>query len=179
MAILTNLLALVANTLPDAHYVTKLVAMQDKDGSFKGAKESITMSGGESLDIETTSLATLAMIKASPNNEYEAQIRKSVDWLNSKRGGFGSWSNTQATILGLKAMTAYSDYAKQMAASGAVTLYINGESHRAPAGTLTWLKRLADRRALAPPLELPPAALDLLHAWYEAGYLVPDAAVEP
>jgi hypothetical protein len=86
------------------------------------------MSGGESLAIEATSLATLAMLKASPNNEYEAQIRKSVDWLNAKRGGFGSWSNTQATILGLKAMTAYSEYAKQMATSGEATLYINGES---------------------------------------------------
>ena len=102
--------------------------MQAKDGSFAGAKESITMSGGESLAIEATALATLAMLKASPNNEYEAQIRKSVDWLNAKRSGFGAWSNTQATILGLKAMTAYSEYAKQMATSGEATLYINGES---------------------------------------------------
>ncbi len=128
------LMALVANTaylaqLPEAgSYIKKLVAMQDKDGSFPGAKESITMSGGESLAIEATSLATLAMLKASPNNEYEAQIRRSVDWLNAKRSGFGAWSNTQATILGLKAMTAYSEYAKQMATGGEATLYINGEN---------------------------------------------------
>src|SRR6478735_11659844 len=48
------LLALVANTalktsMPEAKsLIGKLVAMQDKDGSFKGAKESITMSGGDS-----------------------------------------------------------------------------------------------------------------------------------
>jgi hypothetical protein len=102
--------------------------MQGKDGSFDGAKESITMSGGESLTIETTSLATLALIKASPNSEYEAQIRRAVDWLNSKRSGYGQWSNTQATILGLKALTAYSDYARQMPSSGAATLVINGAS---------------------------------------------------
>jgi len=140
------LLALVANTallaqMPEAKsYMGKLVGLQDKDGSFPGAKESITMSGGESLAIEATSLATLAMIKASPNSEYETQIRKAVDWLNSKRGGFGSWSNTQATILGLKAMTAYSEYAKQMASDGAATLYINGQ----PAGTINFEKGRKD-----------------------------------
>jgi hypothetical protein len=140
------LLALVSNTavlakMPEADsYLKKLVTLQDKDGSFPGAKESITMSGGESLAIETTALATLAMIKASPNNEYETQIRSSVDWLNKKRGGFGEWSNTQATILGLKAMTAYTEYAKQMSASGDATLMINGE----PAGTIHFEKGRKD-----------------------------------
>jgi alpha-2-macroglobulin-like protein len=136
------LLALVANTTQLAGqsqapaFVKKLAGMQDKDGAFPGAAESITKSGGESLAIETTSLATLALIKASPNNEYETQIRRAVDWLNAKRGGFGSWSNTQATILGLKAMTAYSEYAKAMASSGAATLYVNGK----PAGTISFEK---------------------------------------
>ncbi|NVB85215.1 MAG: hypothetical protein HOV81_43015 [Kofleriaceae bacterium] len=140
------LLALVANAailekMPEAGgFVKKLVALQDKDGSFPGAKESITMSGGESLTIETTALATLALIKASPNSEYESQIRRAVDWTNAKRGGFGQWSNTQATILGLKAMTAYTEYAKQMQASGAATLVINGQ----PAGTIAFEKGRKD-----------------------------------
>jgi hypothetical protein len=140
------LLALAANTalltaMPEAKsFMGKLVALQDKDGGFPGAKESITMSGGESLAIETTALATLAMIKASPNNEYEAQIRKAVDWLSQKRGGFGQWSNTQATILGLKAMTAYSEYAKQMATAGSATLYVNGQA----AGTINFEKGRKD-----------------------------------
>jgi hypothetical protein len=140
------LMALVANTallvgMPESKaFMTKLVAQQDKDGSFPGAKQSITMSGGESLAIETTALATLAMLKASPNNEYESQIRKAVDWLNAKRGGFGQWSNTQATILGLKAMTAYSEYAKQMATGGSATLLVNGQ----PAGTINFEKGRKD-----------------------------------
>jgi len=136
------LLALATNTallaqMPEAKsYVQKLVAMQGKDGSFDSAKESITMSGGESLDIETTSLATLALIKASPNSEFESQIRRAVDWLNTKRSGYGQWSNTQATILGLKALTAYSEYAKQMQASGSATLIVNGVE----AGTIAFEK---------------------------------------
>src|SRR5262249_34987629 len=81
------LLALAANTnllvAPKASEATaivqRLAAMQAKDGSFPGAKQSITMSGGESLTIETTALATLALIKASPSNEYEPAIRAAAD----------------------------------------------------------------------------------------------------
>lgn len=98
------------------------------------------MSGGESLAIETTALAVLAFIKASPNSEYEAQIRSGVDWLNSKRGGYGAWGNTQATILGLKALTAYSEHARQMASAGSATLIVNGKD----AGTIKFEKGRRD-----------------------------------
>jgi A-macroglobulin complement component/carboxypeptidase family protein/alpha-2-macroglobulin family protein len=138
------LLALAANTnlvaapgAPDTGAMVKRLAqMQGKDGSFAGAKETITMSGGESLVIETTALATLAMLKASPKNEYEPQIRQSVEWINGKRGGWGAWGNTQATILGLKALTAYQDHARQMQSPGRATLIINGKE----AGTISFDK---------------------------------------
>jgi uncharacterized protein YfaS (alpha-2-macroglobulin family) len=142
------LLALAANTnlvvAPKAAdstaMIKRLVAMQAKDGSFTGAKETITMSGGESLTIETTALAVLALIKASPSSEYEAQIRAGVDWLNGKRGGYGAWGNTQATILGLKALTAYTEHARQMSAPGSATLVVNGKD----AGTITFDKGRRD-----------------------------------
>jgi hypothetical protein len=138
------LLALAANTnllaspkaAETAAMVKRLAGMQGKDGSFSGAKESITMSGGESLAIETTSLAVLALIKASPNGEYATQIRGAVDYLNGKRGGYGQWGNTQATILGLKALTAYSEHSRQMQAGGSATLVINGK----PAKTIAFEK---------------------------------------
>jgi hypothetical protein len=142
------LLALAANTnlvaapraADSAAMAKRLAAMQAKDGSFPGAKETITMSGGESLVIETTSLAVLALLKASPGSEYESQIRAGVDWLNSKRGGYGAWGNTQATILGLKALTAYTEHARQMAAPGSATLVVNGKD----AGTITFDKGRRD-----------------------------------
>jgi len=142
------LLALAANTnlatapkaADSAAMVKRLAGMQAKDGSFTGAKETITMSGGESLIIETTALAVLALIKASPNNEYEPQIRAGADWLNGKRGGYGAWGNTQATILGLKALTAYTEHARQMAAPGSATLVVNGKE----AGTIQFDKGRRD-----------------------------------
>src|SRR5205085_4917734 len=97
-------------------------------GSWPGAKETITMSGGESLEIETTAFAMLALIKASPNNEYATQIRAGAEYINKHRGGYGQWGNTQATILGLKALVAYSESARQMASGGKATLFVNGQA---------------------------------------------------
>lgn len=94
------------------------------------------MSGGESLTIEATALSVMALLKASPNGEYEPQIRAGVEWLNSKRGGYGAWGNTQATILGLKALTAYAEHSRAMAVAGSATLVINGKD----AGTLRFEK---------------------------------------
>jgi hypothetical protein len=138
------LLALAANTRlasapRDADGVAmarRLAALQAKDGSFPGARETITMSGGESLAIEATALSVMALIKASPASEFEPQIRAGTDWLNTKRGGYGAWGNTQATILGLKALTAYSEHARQIAAPGSATLIVNGRD----AGTIAFDK---------------------------------------
>jgi alpha-2-macroglobulin-like protein len=124
------LLALAANTLLIASpadgsaAVKRLAALQAKDGSFPGAQQSITMSGGESLAIETTALATLAMLKT---RDHSNQIRAAVEYLNKTRGGYGQWGNTQATVLGLKALTAYAQASRQMATAGSATLIVNGK----------------------------------------------------
>jgi hypothetical protein len=126
--------ALAANTMLNVDagadttksIVKRLAGMQAKDGSFPGAAQTITMSGGEALLIETTSLAVLAMIKASPNGEYEAQIREAVTWLNDHRGGWGEWGSTQGTVLSLKALSAYSTHSRQTQSSGIATLIVNG-----------------------------------------------------
>ncbi len=140
------LLALATSTAttakqPGAAAMAKrLVELQAKDGSFPGAKESITMSGGESLTVEATSLAVLAMIKASGKDSvYEPQIRGAVDYLNAHRSN-GGWNNTQSTILGLKALTAYTEHARQMTADGKATLVINGK----PIGTIAFDKGRKD-----------------------------------
>ncbi|MBI4510742.1 MAG: hypothetical protein HY698_13995 [Deltaproteobacteria bacterium] len=104
----------------------RLAGMQGKDGRFGGAKESITMSSGQSLDIETTSLAVQALIKASPSGEYEPKIRAGVEWLQENRGGFGEWGNTQGTILSLRAMTAYAKHSRKTQASGVAKVVVNG-----------------------------------------------------
>ena len=49
--------------------------------------------------------------------------------------------------------------------------YINGERRTAPARARPCIERLADHRGL-PPSAVPAAALETLHAWYRAGYVV-------
>ncbi len=50
--------------------------------------------------------------------------------------------------------------------------YINGERVNAPATARNWLRRLADHRCSGAG-KAPAAALELLYAWYRAGYLAP------
>lgn len=141
LALASNTALLAAPAASDtAATVKRLAGLQGKDGSFTGAKESITMSGGDSLAIEATSLAVLALIKADGSGAYGAQIRSAVDWLNARRGNYGQWGNTQATILGLKALTAYSEHARQMQSAGSATLIINGKR----AGTIEFDKGRRD-----------------------------------
>ncbi|HMI92528.1 MAG TPA: alpha-2-macroglobulin family protein, partial [Polyangiales bacterium] len=128
VALATNTWLNVAPGDADSKRMTdRLAEKQDKNGSFPGAAQSITMSGGESLAIETTSLATLALIKASQNGEYEGQVRLAVDWLDKHRGGYGEWGSTQGTVLALKALTAYAAHTRQTQASGTATVYVNGK----------------------------------------------------
>jgi alpha-2-macroglobulin-like protein len=105
--------------------VERLRGMQAEDGSFPGADHSITRSGGDALLIETTALAAMALIEAG--QAHEPPVRKAIDWLNAHRDGLGSFSSTQATILSLRAMTAYADAARVTQSSGVVSLFVNGK----------------------------------------------------
>ena len=58
------------------------------------------------------------------------------------------------------------------------TFFINGESCPVDAPTARMLRRLADDRRLTLPLDCEAAALDLLHEWYRAGYLLVGASGE-
>lgn len=125
------LMALAANTLVNVRApgagaaVARLRDMQASDGSFPGAEHSITRSGGQALIIETTALAAMALIDAGMASEPPA--RKAIEWLNANRDGFGSFSSTQATILSLRASTAYAAATRATQAGGVVSLYINGK----------------------------------------------------
>ena len=124
-------LALAVNTMLNlepsaattASALARLAKLQGADGAFTGADHSITRSGGIALDIESTSLATMAMLKAG--DSYRAQVRKSVEWLNDSRSGHGNFGSTQSTILALKTLAAYAEASRATQSDGKVVLYIN------------------------------------------------------
>lgn len=138
-------LALVANSLLNrdkkdecASLLQALAGMQDKDGFVGGAETSITGSRGRDLQIETTSLAVLAWIKANPPKRMEkfrANLQSAVKWLGQQRGPVGGFGATQATILTLKALTALSQTTKTNA--GELVLHVGNQEvarRKFPAG---------------------------------------------
>ncbi|MDR2391806.1 MAG: A-macroglobulin complement component, partial [Planctomycetota bacterium] len=124
LALGVNILRL-ANDIPAARAAAdRLRQGQAGDGGIPGAETSITRSGGESLDIETASLAVLGWLRLG--GDYAGAVEPAMAWLfaKCKAGRFGS---TQATILALKAINAYDAARSRLKAPGAARLIVDGK----------------------------------------------------
>lgn len=102
-----------------------LITKQDKDGSWTGVEHSITYSTGQSLTIETTSLAVLSIIKSGNGNANA--LANGVKYIVGSRSGYGAFGNTQGTILALKALTEYAKASKKTNENGTVAIYVDGK----------------------------------------------------
>jgi uncharacterized protein YfaS (alpha-2-macroglobulin family) len=101
----------------------RLAKMQAADGHYPGADHSITRSGGNALEIETTALATLTLMKAP--EEHAGEIQKGLDWMVKQRSGSGGFGSTQSTVLALKALTRAAAQSKTPP-QGTINVTING-----------------------------------------------------
>jgi hypothetical protein len=108
-----------------ASILNELMKKQEADGSFMGANHSITRSTDKALRVETTSLAIMAMLQS---DEIKAEsLNKAVDYLTKARSGYGDFGNTQSTIMALKALTQFANYAKQTNEDGVLEMYVEGK----------------------------------------------------
>ena len=124
----------------------KLVAQQDaKSGAVHGASTSITRSGGEALQIETTSLALLGWIK---DPSFAAAAEAATRYLASVCEG-GRFASTQATVLALKAIVAYDQAHAGPKLPGTLELWVDNQRVGEP---------LAFKAAQDGPIALPNAA---------------------
>ncbi len=112
------LLALVSNAIlaidPDcpalSSYLDRLVQLRqtsaDEQLAFwtkpEGARTAFYGSG-RTADIESTALATLALLAA---NEQPLLVHNALSWLVTQKDESGTWHSTQATVLALKALLA-------------------------------------------------------------------------
>jgi len=87
------------------------------------AEETGVYSTGDSAAIETTGLATQALLKWGQASET---VRKSLNFISSKKQASGNWGTTQATIMALRALV----LATQFSASdvrGALEIALDGK----------------------------------------------------
>jgi uncharacterized protein YfaS (alpha-2-macroglobulin family) len=125
-------LALVANCFlnrDQANEATalleRLVKAQKPEGLIDATETSITGSRGRDLQIETTSLAVLAWLKAKRPDQFNAPIQSAIKWIGQQRGGHGGFGSTQATILTMKALLAYARANKKPVEAGEVLIYLD------------------------------------------------------
>jgi uncharacterized protein YfaS (alpha-2-macroglobulin family) len=95
-----------------------------EDGAccFPSEGRSLTCAWGDSLTVETTALAALALIKGGAHPDTASGA---LAYLAQARGGHGDWGSTQATVLALKALTAGTIRPPQKGTSN-VTVLVGG-----------------------------------------------------
>jgi hypothetical protein len=126
------LLALALNTARNlktpkaAELEAALLATRKPSGTWTGKKHSITFSTGQGLEVETSALAVLALLKSpQPNRTILTEAVKGL--LALRTGWNGGYGNTQATVLALKALTQYTRFMKQTEESGSIEVYVDGK----------------------------------------------------
>lgn len=106
---------------PEAAAVrTRLAALQRTDGSLHGTTTTITCSGGRDLDVETTGFAILAWL---PDGAFTANVRSAIEWVHGCRSAQGTFGATQATIVALRALTAYATANRTMRKDGTLRVF--------------------------------------------------------
>ena len=120
LAMMANALIKIKDARAD-NMMDALLKTQGKDGSFTGTTHSITYSQGQSLTVETTSIAIMAMLKDP--SKYAGPLNQAVQALMKTRSGYGVFGNTQGTVLALKALTEYAKQSKKTAEDGTIEIY--------------------------------------------------------
>ncbi len=144
------LLALAAGSLlptrPAAGHAAaaRLARLQGEDGAWAGADHSITRSRGTNLLVETTALATLALLA---DGGHAGAVEDAVAWLVDQRDGAGRWGSTQATVLTLKALTRYA--ADRAPTDGGALVTVDGKE----VGRVRWTGEVSTAPRLALPIQ--------------------------
>ena len=123
MALAAHTLLLAGEQERGEEILNALYEVQSDQGGWTGKKHSVTRSMGSSLEVETTSIAILAMLVSEKINS--TALTSAVKFLVSKRSG-GWFASTQGTIQALKALSEYLKKFHEEADDGTVALYING-----------------------------------------------------
>lgn len=123
VALAANALQLAGEHVDAKRCMDRLAAKQKPNGSMTDVTSSIVGSGGDSLVVEGTALATLAWLR---DPAYSTNVERSIKYLadSCKDGRYGS---TQATVLSLRSIVAYDKLHARPKAPGKVHVVIDGQ----------------------------------------------------
>jgi hypothetical protein len=118
-----NVMAMAGDAAAAHQLMERLATRQDHAGLVQGATTSIVGSGGESLAIETTALATLAWLREPA---FAGAVERAMKYLaeSCQDGRYGS---TQSTVLALRAIVAYDHAHARPKAPGRVSVLVDGQ----------------------------------------------------
>jgi hypothetical protein len=122
IAMAANVLSIKGDAAGARMLMKRLADKQADNGHVPESTTTITVSRGESQDIETTSAALLAWMR---DETFAGNVEKGMKFLveTCKSGRFGS---TQGTIMALKAIVQYDKLRSKPKAPGSVELYVDG-----------------------------------------------------
>lgn len=124
IALAANALDLAGDKQFSKTLMKRLATHQLPNGSVDKVQNSVVGSTGEALEIEGTSLATLAWLR---NEEFAPNVEKSMKFLaeSCKAGRYGS---TQSTVMSLRAILAYDKKHAHPKKPGHINVMADGKS---------------------------------------------------
>lgn len=127
LALMANALGLNASKDHDTEKaVGKLIAMAHVDNDMANweCTTTATHGSGECGNVETTALATQALMRFSGE---AGLIQKSLNYLVSSRDAAGTWGSTQATVLALRVLV--ESQKKPVKRLGKIKVLLDGKEH--------------------------------------------------
>jgi uncharacterized protein YfaS (alpha-2-macroglobulin family) len=103
--------------------LAKLAVVDDKTAYWPSASPTFTSAQNGSADLETTALATYALVKSGRHVDL---TNKAITYLIRAKDSFGTWQTTQATVWALKALLLSLTRAAQDI-DAAVSIAVNGK----------------------------------------------------
>ncbi len=103
--------------------LAKMATVEDNIAYWKSAGPTFTSAQDGSADLETTALATYALVKSGRNVDL---TNKAITYLIQSKDSFGTWQTTQATVWALKALLLSLRKAAEEV-DGTVTVWVNRE----------------------------------------------------
>ncbi|MDW8069413.1 MAG: MG2 domain-containing protein [Anaerolineae bacterium] len=127
LALMVNALSASERTRSQAQFLVERLEqaaiIKDDAAYWTSRVESFTGAQGESASLETTALATYALMRAGGNPDL---IGRGLTYLVRAKDTFGTWQTTQATVLALKAFVRSLEQGGAQPVEGTVRVTLNG-----------------------------------------------------